>query len=110
MAQDPYRCPDAAIAELVSRPRVVEILDALTQSPMTRRALARHVHAGGRTVCTGLRALAAHAAVQRGSLGGSWDCAGPATARYELTGHGRRLVDRLSRLEEWTALYEHYLR
>jgi DNA-binding HxlR family transcriptional regulator len=52
-----------------------------------------------------LRLLAAHGLVRR-TQPGSWDRLRP--GRYELTSQGRELAERLSVLDVWTELYEHY--
>jgi DNA-binding HxlR family transcriptional regulator len=94
----------AQLARLVSRRHVVEVLDALAESPRTRADLRRQLPGRARALDTALRALAAHGAVRRTDLG-TWDLPGAATTRYQLTPAGHRLVALLSRLDVWTALY-----
>lgn len=95
------------LAFLVSRYRAVEILDALADRPLTLHELRSEAHACRRPLARTLRLLAAHRLVRR-TYPGSWDRLRSA-GRYELTAQGRDLADRLSALDVWTDLYEHYL-
>ncbi|MFD1047403.1 winged helix-turn-helix transcriptional regulator [Kibdelosporangium lantanae] len=94
------------LAFLVSQYRAVEILDALTDHPLTFHDLHIEAHASRRPLAATLRMLAAHGLVRR-THPGSWDQHRP--GRYELTPHGHALADRLSVLDVWVDLYEHHL-
>jgi DNA-binding HxlR family transcriptional regulator len=93
----------ANLRELVSHPHVVEMLDALTQGPMTFASMRTQVHASRRALVVALRLMAARGLVTR-SDNGSWDGDVPADVVYRHTDVGRRVVETLSRYSTWTAI------
>ena len=93
----------ANLRELVSHPHVVEILDALTDGPMTFASVQAHVHAGRRALAVALRLIAARGLVMRND-NGSWDSDTPADIVYRHTDIGRRVVETLSRFSIWTTI------
>ncbi len=101
---------EADVVRLVSQPYVVEVLDALSDRPMTRERLLRLLRVRRSSLAAALRALAAHGAVRRRDRHGSWDGRDGASTVYELTDIGHRLIELLKRVDVWDALYERYLR
>ena len=93
----------ANLRELVSHPHVVEILDALSDGPMTFASMRTHVPAGRRALVVALRLVAARGLVTRND-NGSWDSDAPAGVEYRHTDVGRRVVETLSRFSTWTTL------
>lgn len=91
------------MADLLSRPYVLEILDALSAGPLTVTALISEVHAGRRTVLLTLRGLAVAALVGRHD-GGSWDTRPTPDTRFTLTAAGRALVEELWQSDAWIDL------
>lgn len=92
------------MADLLSRPYVLEVLDSLAAGPLTVAGLVRQVHAGRRTVRRTLHSLAVEALVRRLD-GGSWDALPNPDTRFALTAAGRALVDDLWQPDAWTDLY-----
>jgi DNA-binding HxlR family transcriptional regulator len=97
---------DACILDLIRRPYLAEILSALAEQPHTLATLRRHTGAPRRAAVAALRALAAHHAISRTTAAGSWDTTRDRHVRYQLTAAGRALVEQLSSLDVWTALYQ----
>jgi DNA-binding HxlR family transcriptional regulator len=93
----------ANLRELVSHPHVVEMLDALTQGPMTFASMRTQVHTSRRALVVALRLMAARGLVTR-SDNGSWDGDVSADVVYRHTDVGRRVVETLSRYSTWTAI------
>ncbi|MFC0433834.1 GntR family transcriptional regulator [Kutzneria buriramensis] len=91
------------MADLLSRPYTLEVLDALGAGPLTVPALVRLVHAGRRTVRNTLHTLAVEGLVSRHD-GGSWDTRPAADACFALTATGHALVDRLWQPDAWVDL------
>jgi DNA-binding IclR family transcriptional regulator len=91
------------MADLLSRPYALEVLDALGAGPLTVSALVRLVHAGRRTVRQTLHTLAVEGLVCRHD-GGSWDTDPAADAHLALTAAGHALVDRLWQPDAWADL------
>lgn len=91
------------MADLLSRPYALEVLDALGAGPLTVAALVRLVHAGRRTVRHTLYTLAVEGLVARHD-GGSWDTRPAAETHFALTTAGLTLVDRLWQPDAWADL------
>jgi DNA-binding HxlR family transcriptional regulator len=89
--------------DLLSRPYVLEILDALSAGPLTVTDLIREVRAGRRTVLLTLRSLAVAALVGRHD-GGGWDTRPTPDTRFTLTAAGRAFVDELWQPGAWIDL------
>jgi DNA-binding HxlR family transcriptional regulator len=98
---DPYSVP--SLRELVSHPHVVELLDALTNGPMTFADLRAHVRIGRRGLAAALRLVAARGLVAR-TDNGTWDAEPPVNAEYRHTDVGRQVVEELSNFSVWTAI------
>ena len=92
------------MADLLSRPYVLEVLDALAAGPLTVTGLVHQVRAGRRVVRCTLHSLAVEALVGRHD-GGSWDTLPNSDTRFTLTAAGRALVDELWQPDSWTDLY-----
>jgi len=99
---------EAAVVRLVSRPYVVEVLDALMCQPVTQHRLRRVLRLRRSRLTVALRALAAYGAIRRGDQHGSWDGRDPAPTLYELTDIGRGLLDLLQQMDVWDSFYERY--
>ena len=89
---------------LLSRPYVLEVLDALSTGPLTAAALVRLVHTGRRTIRLTLHALAVEGLVAR-QHGGSWDTRPDPDTRFTLTPAGHALVNHLWQPDVWADLY-----
>jgi DNA-binding HxlR family transcriptional regulator len=92
------------VRELVSHPNVVEVLDALSDGPMTLADLRASVPSARRGLAA-LRILAAHGLVSAAD-GGSWDNIARGNTVYRHTDRGRALFETLSRLSVWTTMLE----
>jgi DNA-binding HxlR family transcriptional regulator len=97
------------VVRLISQRYVVEVLDALTVRPLTRRQLGELLGVHRPALAVALRALASNGAIRRLDCHGSWDRPDLAATGYELTGTGRALVELLQHDELWDALYQRYL-
>jgi DNA-binding HxlR family transcriptional regulator len=93
------------LRELVNHAHVVELLDALTQGPMTFAALQPHVRTSRRALAAALRLVGARGLVTR-TDNGTWDTQPPVDAVYQHTALGRQVLDSLSRFSVWTAIYD----
>jgi hypothetical protein len=100
-----HRRPDPAVLDLIRRPYIAELLDALDQRPQTLTELVHRTHAPRRHAVAGLRALAAHRAITRTPQAGTWDATDDSHAIYQLTAAGHALIEYLFRLEVWLALF-----
>jgi len=87
---EPHPVPN--LLELISHAHVLEVLDALTDGPMTLGDLSTHVHAGRRGLAAALRIVGARGLVTRNDSG-SWDTEPPADAVYRHTDLGRVVVE-----------------
>ena len=101
---DPDAPVDRALLDLIRRPYVAEVLAALDDKPSTLTELSRAAGTSRRAVAAALRALAAHHAVSRTPVTGTWDRAGR-HGRYRLTPAGHALIRRLFDLDVWTTVY-----
>jgi DNA-binding HxlR family transcriptional regulator len=95
----------ANLRELVSHPHVVELLDALTNGPMTFADLRAHVRTGRRGLAAALRLVAARGLVARVD-NGTWDTDPPVDAVYRYTNLGWVVVEALSCYSLWNAMYD----
>jgi DNA-binding HxlR family transcriptional regulator len=103
---EPDQRPSAAVLALIRRPYVAEVLAALDEQPRTLAGLRAATGAPRRYAVAALRALAAHHAVTRRPVGGSWDAAADRRIRYRLTPAGHLLIDDLFHVEVWQAGYQ----
>lgn len=91
---------------LVSQPFAVEVLDTLRRKKSTIGDLCGHVGTSPRKITRTLRVLAANDLISREQHSGTWDRLDKGETAYHLTDEGHHIVERLLRLEEWTAMYE----
>ena len=96
---------ERGLRELVSHPHVVEVLDALSNGPMTLADIRSQVPAGRRALTMALRLVAARGLVTRDDAG-SWDADAPTHVVYRYTDLGRLVFASLSRFSFWTTLFE----
>jgi len=89
---------------LVGRPYLAELLDALSQRPMTARQLRVALPRSRRVIGGALRDLVVGRLVTGGTAG-SWDEGVPADTRYRITERGRLAVRMLSSFSVWELLY-----
>ncbi|MBB5916756.1 DNA-binding transcriptional ArsR family regulator [Nocardia transvalensis] len=92
------------LRELVSHRYVVEILDALSGGPRCASELSAVVHTR-RGLGHALRVLASQALIST-ERDGSWDVPVTGIDSVRLTRRGQRIVEALSSIEMWTALFE----
>jgi len=97
---------EAGLTRVIRCPGAVELLDELASGARTVAALRRVVPR--RVLEPALRALAAEGALRR-SLPGTWDGRPGGEALVSLTATGHRIVDELSDLDVWVAVYDDYL-
>ena len=90
---------------LVSRPRLVDLLDVLAAGPMTLVQMRAAVGGGRNGVRRTLRELMIGGLVI-GDTPGSRDGSALAGERYQHTERGRAVVGLLSRFSVWTSLYD----
>jgi|SRR3954470_772212 DNA-binding HxlR family transcriptional regulator len=100
---EPHAVPN--LLELVSHAHVLEVLDVLTDRPMTLGELSTHVHAGRRGLAAALRIVGARGLVTRNDSG-SWDTEPPPDAVYRHTDLGGVVVEALTCYSLWTAMYD----
>jgi DNA-binding HxlR family transcriptional regulator len=91
------------LRELVSRPHVVELLDALSCGPMTLAQIRSAIPGTRRALASALRVVAARGLVVS-SDNGSWDSSARVGTQYRQTDRGRLAVQRLSQLSVWTTM------
>jgi DNA-binding HxlR family transcriptional regulator len=89
----------------VSHAYVVQVLDALTNGPMTFAGIRSQVHGSRRGLAVAMRLVAARGLVTRNE-NGSWDVDQPVDALYRHTDLGRLVVETLSRSSVWTTIYD----
>ena len=90
---------------LLSRPYVLAALMALVERPHTLRSLRRTIGASPRGVVDAIRRLAAHGALDRAGISGSWDEIAYLGV-YGLTPAGRLLAYQVIDLAAWAARHE----
>jgi DNA-binding HxlR family transcriptional regulator len=95
----------ADLRELVSHRYVVEVLDALSDGPMTLADIRSSVHAGRRELAAAVRLVAARGLVTRSDTG-SWDTDASVHAVYRHTDLGRDVYEALSRFSFWTTVFD----
>ncbi len=93
------------LRDLVSRPRLVDLLDVLAAGPMTVVQMRAALGGGRRGVRKVLRELMIGGLVT-GDTPGSRDGSALAGERYQHTERGRAVVGLLSRFSVWTSLYD----
>src|SRR5262249_61850329 len=87
--------PDPAILDLIRRPYMAELLDALGQGPQTLTELLHGSHAPRHHAVAGLRALAAHQAITRTPQPATCDATADTQATYQLTPTGHTPIEDL---------------
>jgi DNA-binding HxlR family transcriptional regulator len=103
---DPTGPPELArLRALVGQRHVLEILDALSDGPVTTAGLAVAVPGARRRLPDTLRILAADALITTDDTG-SWDERVAATREVRLSERGRHTVRLLCSSAVWAALYE----
>ncbi|WP_353374404.1 hypothetical protein [Mycobacterium sp.] len=90
---------------LVSHRYVTEVLDALSNGPMTRADIRSSINGGRREVGAAVRLVAARGPVTRNDTG-SWDTDASVDATYRHTDLGRAVFESLSRFSFWTTVFE----
>ncbi|WP_167098244.1 MarR family transcriptional regulator [Mycobacterium sp. DL592] len=90
---------------LVSRPRLVDLLDVLAAGPMTVVQIRAALGVGRPAVRRALRELIIGGLVT-GDTPGSRDGSALAGESYQHTERGRAVVGLLSRFSVWTSLYD----
>jgi len=90
---------------LISRPRLVDLLDVLAAGPMTVVQMRAALGGGRQGVSRALRELMIGGLVA-GDMPGSRDGSAPAGERYHHTERGRAVVGLLSRFSVWNSLYD----
>jgi DNA-binding transcriptional ArsR family regulator len=93
------------LRDLLSHPHVVEVLDALSHGSMTVADMRSNLRAGRRALAKALRIIAAHGLVIKDD-NGSWDTNAPGNTVYRQTARGRQIVEMLTRLSVWTAMFD----
>ena len=96
----------AALRALISRPYAVEVLDALSGSPLSRDEVCALLPLGHRGAARVLQDLAAEGVVTRFGAAGTWDSPDTGSTRYTLTAVGRAAVRDLSTLAMWNRLFD----
>jgi hypothetical protein len=97
---------EAGLSRVILCPGAVELLDELADGARTLAELRRVVPR--RALEPALRLLAAEGALRR-SRAGTWDGRPGGGSVFVLTATGRRIVDYLSDLDVWVAVYDGYL-
>ena len=90
---------------LVSHRYVIEVLDALSNGPMTLADIRSSIHGGRRELAAAVRLVAAHGLVTRDDTG-SWDTDASINAIYRHTDLGRVVFESLSRFSFWTRVFD----
>jgi DNA-binding HxlR family transcriptional regulator len=93
------------LRELVSHRYVIEVLDALSNGPMTLADIRSSIHAGRRELAAAVRLIAARGLVTRDDTG-SWDTDASNNAIYRHTDLGRVVFESLSRFSFWTRVFD----
>ena len=96
---------ESHLRELVSHRYVVEVLDALSQGPMTMADIRASIGAGRRELAAAVRLVAARGLVTRNDTG-SWDTDASVHAVYQHTDRGAAVFDSLSRFSFWTTAFD----
>lgn len=95
----------ANLRELISRPYLVDVLDVLTDGPLTIAEIQSEVPGARRNLVQALRDLVVTGLVI-GGMPGSCDGIGSNDSLYQHSERGRDIVELLSRFTVWTALYD----
>jgi DNA-binding HxlR family transcriptional regulator len=90
---------------LVSHRYVIEVLDALSNGPMTLADIRSSIHGGRRELAAAVRLVAARGLVTRNDTG-SWDTDASVDATYRHTDLGRAVFELLSRFSFWTTVFD----
>jgi DNA-binding HxlR family transcriptional regulator len=99
--------PDSVktLCELVNHAHVVEVLDALSNGPITFRKLRSQSGTSRQGLVAALRVVAARGLVTC-TGNGSWDTEPSPGTVYGYTDRGLQVIEALSRFSVWTALYD----
>ncbi|WP_410622956.1 hypothetical protein [Amycolatopsis sp. cmx-8-4] len=97
---------EAVLTRVISCPGAAELLDELASGGRVFADLRRRFPR--RVLDPALRVLAAEGALRR-SEAGTWDEKSGRDVVLSLTGTGQRIVEDLSDLDVWVAVYERYL-
>jgi DNA-binding HxlR family transcriptional regulator len=90
---------------LVSHRYVIEVLDALSNGPMTLADIRSSIHGGRRELAAAVRLVAARGLVTPNDTG-SWDTDASVDATYRHTDLGRAVFELLSRFSFWTTVFD----
>src|ERR1700704_261807 len=95
----------AALRALVSHRYVIEVLDALSNGPMTLADIRSSIHGGRRELAAAVRLGAARGLVTSKDTG-SWGTDAAVDATYRHTDLGRAVFELLSRFSFWTTVFD----
>jgi DNA-binding HxlR family transcriptional regulator len=93
------------LRQLLGHPNVVEVLDVLSDGPLTLADMKARTAASRRALAVALRVLVAHGLVSA-SDSGTWDSITRGHRVYRHTDHGAAVVEALSHFATWTTLFE----